>query len=138
MHTVAAALSAYASSLQYDELPADVVHQAKRMIMDTLGCAFGSFDSEPAKIARALAGLVSSKQPASVLCSGQKTSAELAAFANDVMIRYLDFNDTYVSRGTGHPSDSIAALLAAAEVARAGGRELIVSTVLAYEMYCGI
>ncbi len=138
MQTVAEKLGAYAATLKYEDIPADVVHQAKRTIMDTLGCAFGGYDSEPARIARDLAGLVSSSQPATLLCSGQKTSAELATFANDVMIRYLDFNDGYIGKGGGHPSDSISALLAAAEVTRTGGRELIVATVLAYEVYCRI
>jgi 2-methylcitrate dehydratase len=106
--------------------------------MDTLGCAFGGYGSAAARIARDLAATVTSSRPATLLCSGQKTSAELAAFANDVMIRYLDYNDGYISRGSGHPSDSIAALLAAGEVARAGGRELILATVLAYEVFCRI
>lgn len=138
MQTISETLGTYASTLKYEDLPADVVHQAKRTIMDTLGCAFGGFTSEPSKIARDMAGLVSSSQPATILCSGQKTSVDLAAFANDVMIRYLDFNDGYISKGSGHPSDSIAALLAAAEITHAGGRELIAATVLAYEVFCGI
>ena len=138
MQTIAENLGAYASTLKYEDLPAEVTHQVKRFIIDTLGCAFGGYTSEPARIARDLAGLVSSSQPATILCSGQKTSIDLAAFANDVMIRYLDFNDGYIAKGSGHPSDSIAALLSAAEVARAGGRDLIVATVLAYEVFCGI
>ena len=138
MVTVAENLGAYAAALKYEDIPADVAHQAKRTIIDTLGCAFGGYAGEPARIARDLAGLVSSSRPATILCSGQKTSAELATFANDVMIRYLDFNDGYIAKGGGHPSDSIAALLAAAEAARAGGRELVVATVLAYEVYCRI
>ncbi|HKA46147.1 MAG TPA: MmgE/PrpD family protein [Burkholderiales bacterium] len=138
MPTVAENLGAYASTLKYEDLPQEVVHQAKRFILDTLGCAFGGYDSEPARIARDLAATVSSTHPATLLCSGQKTSAELAVFANDVMIRYLDFNDGYISSGSGHPSDSIAALLSAAEVAGAGGRDLIVATVLAYEVFCRI
>src|SRR6185295_6581051 len=111
---------------------------AERIIMDTVGCAFGGYDSEPGKIARNVAGLVSSSQPATILCSGQKTSADQAAFANGVMIRYLDFNDGYVSKGGGHPSDTIAPLLAAGEAARASGRDLILATVLAYEVFCRI
>ena len=136
MQTIAEKIGAYASTLKYEDLPADVIHQAKRTIMDTLACAFGGYDSEPGRIARDVAGLVSSKQPATILCSGQKTSADLAAFANDVMIRYLDFNDGYIAKGGGHPSDSISALLAAAEITHRGGRDLILATVLTYEVYC--
>ena len=135
MQTIAENLGVYAATMKYENLPADVVHQAKRAIVDTLGCAFGGYDNQPARIARDVAGLVSSSQPATIIFSGQKTSAEFAAFANDVMMRYLDFNDGYISDGSGHPSDSIAAMLAAAEVAHAGGRELIVATVIAYEIF---
>jgi 2-methylcitrate dehydratase len=55
---------------------------------------------------------------------------------NGVMIRYLDYNDGYTSVVSGHPSDNIAAVLAAAEAAHAGGERVIAATVLAYEMYC--
>ena len=54
------------------------------------------------------------------------------------MIRYLDFNDGYTSKESGHPSDSIAATLCCTEVANAGGRRLLTSTVLAYEVFCRI
>ncbi|HZM45044.1 MAG TPA: MmgE/PrpD family protein, partial [Burkholderiales bacterium] len=67
MQTVAENLGTYASTLRYEDLPAEVVHQAKRLVLDTLGCAFGGYDSEPARIARDLAGTVSSTQPATVL-----------------------------------------------------------------------
>ena len=52
------------------------------------------------------------------MCSGVKTSPDLAVFANGTMIRYLDFNDGYMSLGGGHPSDTIASLLSTAEVGR--------------------
>ena len=138
MQTIAEQIGAYATNLKYQDIPAEVLHQAKRTITDTLGCALGGYDSGPAKIARDLAGLVSSSQPATILYSGQKTSVDLAAFANDAMVRSLDFNDGYVGKGGGHPSDSIAALLAAAEAAQAGGRDLLLATVLTYEVYCRI
>src|SRR5688572_29971262 len=138
MQTVAEILASYASTLTYEDLPADVIHQTKRTIIDTLGCVFGGYPSEPAKLARNLAASVSSSQPATILGSAQKTSLELAVFANSVMARYLDFNDGYVKKGSGHPSDTIAALVSAAEVAGASGRDLIVATLLAYEVFCGI
>ena len=72
--------------------------------------------------------------------SGIKTSPDLAVFANGVMIRYLDFNDAFVSltHGAGHPSDTIAACLTSAELTGRSGRDLITATVLAYEVFCKI
>jgi 2-methylcitrate dehydratase len=77
MQTLAEQLSAYALSLKYEDLPTDVTHQAKRSLMDALGCAFGGYGSAPSKIARDLASLVTSSEPATILCSGQKTSVDL-------------------------------------------------------------
>jgi len=139
MTTIVERLSSYAAALRYEDLPREVVHQAKRLIIDTLGCALGGYASEPAKIAREIAGSVTSAQPASVMLSGQRSSPDLATFANGVMIRFLDFNDGYTSTGeSGHPSDSIAAVLTTAEIMRRSGREAIAATVLAYEVFCRV
>jgi 2-methylcitrate dehydratase len=60
-------------------------------------------------------------------------------FANGVMIRYLDFNDGYITpKGGGHPSDTIAALLSSAEIAGSSGRDLILATALSYEVFCKV
>jgi 2-methylcitrate dehydratase len=131
-------LSNYTTSLSFSELPGEVVHQAKRLLIDTLGCAIGGYSSEPSKVARALADLISSRQPATVLGSGQQTSLDLATFTNGVMIRYLDFNDGYTSKESGHPSDAIAAVLSPAEIAHADGKNVITAMVLAYEVFCRI
>jgi 2-methylcitrate dehydratase len=127
---LAETLARYAASLKYEDIPEDVVRLAKRTILDTIGCTFGGYDAGPSRIAIRLAGDVSAKQPATVLISGTKTAPDLAVFANGVMIRYLDFNDAFVSlpHGAGHPSDTIAALLSSAEIARRSGRDLITAT----------
>jgi 2-methylcitrate dehydratase len=137
---LAETLAHYAANLKYDDLPEDVVRLAKRTILDTIGCAFGGYEAGPSRIATRLAGGVSAKQPATVLISGVRTSPDLAVFANGVMIRYLDFNDAFVSltHGAGHPSDTIAALLSSAEISGRSGRDLITATVLAYEVFCKI
>jgi 2-methylcitrate dehydratase len=85
MGRIVAYLSDYTAALTFAELPGEVVHYAKRMLIDTLGCAIGGFTSEPSLVARALAGVVSSQQPATVLGSGQQTSLDLATFANGAM-----------------------------------------------------
>jgi 2-methylcitrate dehydratase len=120
MPTIAEQLSSYATSLHYRDLPSEVVHLAKRMIIDTIGCALGGYTSEPSKIARDLAATVTSTQPCTIIGSGLTSSPDLATFANGVMIRYLDYNDGYTSKESGHPSDSIAAVLSATEMAGQG------------------
>jgi 2-methylcitrate dehydratase len=135
--SLAETLARYATGLRYEDLPEDVIRIARRSILDTIGCAFGGYAAGPSRIAIKLASDVSSRQPATVLFSGIKTSPDLAIFANGVMIRYLDFNDAFVSltHGAGHPSDTIAALLTAAELNGRSGRDLVTATVLAYEVF---
>lgn len=136
MPTIAEQMSSWTVALHYRHLPEEVAHLAKRMIIDTLGCALGGYTSEPSKIARDMAATVTSSQPCTVIGSGQSTSPDMATFANGVMIRYLDYNDGYTSQESGHPSDSIAAVLAATEMAGLGGRRAITATVAAYEAFC--
>ena len=129
-------LSAYACGLTYEELGPVVVEQVKRTLVDTMGCAVGGYDSEPAAIARSLAGGVQSAMPSRVLGASMHTAPDLAAFANGVAVRYLDCNDSYFSPGGGHPSDMIPAVLAMAGPLKSDGPTVITAIALAYEVFC--
>jgi 2-methylcitrate dehydratase len=131
-------IAQYALDLDYAALPAEVVHQAKRRIVDTLGCALGGYDAAPCRIARTLAARAKTDRAgARILGTRHVTLPELAAFANGVMARYLDGNDTFPGGG-GHPSDVIAPMLAMAEATNSDGRALIAAVVLAYEVYAAM
>src|ERR1700681_4875922 len=80
--SVAETLASFAVSLRYEDLPADVVRTVKRTILDTIGCAIGSYAAGPSQIAVKLAAGVTARQGATVFCSGIKSSQELATFAN--------------------------------------------------------
>jgi len=56
-------LSDYACRLTFDDLTPETVHQVKRTLVDTLGCASGAFDGEPAAIARRVASRVQGNPP---------------------------------------------------------------------------
>src|SRR5690606_19683340 len=117
----------------FEEIPQAAVDEAKRRIIDSLGCAMGAYDSTPARIARTIAQTASSTDGgATVLTTRHKTTPDLAAFATGVHFRYLDFNDTYLSKEPAHPSDNIAAVLAVAEAQKSGGRDILTAIVLAY------
>lgn len=96
----------------------------------------GAIAGEPGTIARRLAQTMTSIEAATVIGTTSQSSPEWAAFSNGVHFRYLDYNDTYLSKEPAHPSDNIAAVLAAGEPCKAHGRDLILSTVLAYEIQC--
>ncbi|MFC2062658.1 MmgE/PrpD family protein [Chloroflexota bacterium] len=115
--SIAGELARYILDLGFENLPDDVVHHAKRVLLDTIGCAIGGFSSEASKIVqwqvRDLGGL----EESTVIGSGLKTSCLNATLANGVMVRYLDYNDTAfilqrdVYRTGYHPSEVIPATL---------------------------
>jgi 2-methylcitrate dehydratase len=101
---------AYADALQLQDLTPSCVRAAKTHLLDSIGCVLGGFDSPPSRVARAYSRGVSGQPGARVFGDGNITTPDVAAFTNAVMLRYLDFNDTYVA-GSQHPSDLIPAVL---------------------------
>ncbi len=51
------------------------------------------------------------------------------------MIRCLDLNDSYSGQTGAHPSDTFAPVLTCADAVHAGGKEMIIASVLAYEVF---
>ena len=93
-------------------------------VMDVMGCAIAaSEDQEVRRVAKAL-GFTGETGPCTALTLG-KGSVETAAFLNGMMVRFHDWNDTYVGRNGGHPSDIIAAALAAGEEGHCSGDETL-------------
>jgi 2-methylcitrate dehydratase len=136
MTTLAGRLAEYAHALRFEELPAAAVHEVKRRVIDALACAMGAIGSEPGAIARTVARSVTAEPGATVLGTTHRTAPDLAAFGNGALIRYLDYNDTYLSLEPAHPSDNISAALAVGEAERSDGRALITAILLAYELQC--
>jgi 2-methylcitrate dehydratase len=112
------------------------VHEVKRRVLDSLGCALGAWNAQPCKIARRIAQSVRVANGATLWGTRHKTLPDLAAFANGALVRYLDFNDTYLAKEPGHPSDNLAAVLAAGEASRVSGKIVIQAIALAYEVHC--
>ncbi len=133
---IANRLAEYAGGVSYARLPAPVVHEVKRRILDSLGCALGAWNAAPCRIARRLAQAVKAPKGATLWGTTVRTLPDLAAFANGALVRYLDFNDTYLSREPAHPSDNLAAVLALGETVHATGKQVIAALALAYEVQC--
>lgn len=126
-------LARYACDLEADALPEEVTACVRRRFLDSLACILGAYDSTPAKAALAIARTVP-VPTASVFGSDLRTTPDLAAFANGIMVRFLDYNDGYMGKEPGHPSDNLPACLAVAEAEGAFGSELIAAIVVAYEI----
>jgi 2-methylcitrate dehydratase len=126
-------LAEYSCRLRFVDLPQPVVHEAKRRFIDSFATAVGAMDADAYAIAKRCALRVQG-QPH--LLGGGQSSAEWATFVNGLLIRYLDYNDTYLSLEPAHPSDNLAPVLAVGELAGADGRDLLTAAVLAYEIQC--
>ena len=136
MHSLAHRLAEYAVGLEFARLPPVAVHEVKRRLLDSLGCALGAWDAEPCAIARRVASRFSAERGATLWGTAHRAPPDWGAFANGCLVRYFDFNDTYLSKEPAHPSDNIPAALAVAESERIHGRDLIVAIVLGYEIQC--
>ncbi|MDX2198627.1 MAG: MmgE/PrpD family protein [Phycisphaerae bacterium] len=136
MSTLAHRLANYAQSASFDSLGPAAQHEVKRRILDSIGCALGAWKSRPGKVARGIASGVTIANGAGLIGSKHKTTEDLATFANGALVRYLDFNDTYLSKEPAHPSDNIPACLAVGQVMNSNPKDIIAAIALAYEVQC--
>ena len=134
--TMSEQLADFVVRANYEDIPQDARHQLKVRVLDSLGCAIGALDGEPIRLIRQQIADFGG----SALCTliGDSTAApDRAAFYNSALVRYLDFNDSYLAKGeTCHPSDNLGAMLAATEYVAGSGRDLLVSLAVAYQVLC--
>ncbi len=121
---------------EFSALSADTTHACKQHVIDTIASALGAYDEPLSRMARTIARRYAGTPEAGVWGSSLRTSAEAAAFANGVMLRYLDLSDTYLSKSRGHPSDMTSGILAVADHLGADGRSACGAITLAYDVYC--
>jgi 2-methylcitrate dehydratase len=121
----------YGLALNYKLIPQEVIHAAKRCLLDALGCAIGAWDAPGRPICEETVKDLGGKEDVTVIGSGLRTSAPNATLVNSFMVRYLDYNDL---GGGGHNTDSIPAILAVAEREKSGGSDFLVSVVSSYEL----
>lgn len=134
--TYAEQLAAFVVRASYAEISEAARQQLKVRLLDALGCAIGAFEGEPIRLIRAQIEDFGGSGRCTLI-GGGRTAPDRAAFHNSALIRYLDFNDSYLSkRETCHPSDNLGAVLAAAEYAGRSGRELLAALAVAYQVQC--
>jgi len=131
--TITARISRWAAALRYEQISQEAVHEAKRYLLDSLGCALGGFLQHDVKIALGVLGEHGGKGPATVIGTGAKTDPITASLLNALMVRVMDYNDIYWQQDPSHPSDIIPAAMACGERRGKDGRELIVGIVLGHE-----
>jgi 2-methylcitrate dehydratase len=129
-------LAKWATALRYEHLSPAAIEKAKLFWFDSLGCALGGSQQEDARILldhhKDMTGPAAG--PCTCFVSGFKTNPVDAAFLNSHMIRAMDYNDIYWKADPCHPSDIIAGPLALCESLGLSGKDLILATVIAYEI----
>ncbi len=131
--TITAGMSRWAAALSYAQLSQDAVYQAKRFLLDSVGCALGGYQQHDVKIALAVLDEIAGRGRATVIGTGKRIDPVSASLANGLMIRCMDYNDIYWKQDPSHPSDIFPAALAGCERAKSDGKELIVGLVLGHE-----
>src|SRR5215831_9986780 len=129
-------LSDFIVNASFTDISGVAVRELKTRVLDSLGCALGGLDSE---LIRSLKDHIDDfgGRAQCTLIGGGKTAPDRAAFFNSALVRYLDFNDSYLAkRETCHPSDNLGAVLAAAEYAQASGRDFLTALAVAYQIQC--
>jgi 2-methylcitrate dehydratase len=134
--TLVEQLAAFVVRITYEDLSEEACRQLKIRVVDALGCAIGAVEGPPLKMLRAQLEDFGGK-PLVTLIGGGKTAPDRAAFYNSALVRYLDYNDSYIAKKeTCHPSDNLGAVLAAGEYARKNGKEFLTALALAYQVQC--
>lgn len=131
--TITAAMSRWAAGLQFKDLSPEAVYQAKRFLLDSMGCALGGYQQHDVRIALALLDEIAGPGRATVIGTGKRIDPVSASLANALMVRCMDYNDIYWKQDPSHPSDIFPAAIACGERARSNGKELIVGLVLGHE-----
>lgn len=131
--TISRQIAEYAVNLRYEDLPEEVIHEVKRYLYDSIGCALGAIHTKDVNIIKEIYEEMGGKEEATIFGFDLKMPAVNASFLNSLMIRALDYNDIYWKEDPSHPSDIIPAALAMAERVDASMKDVIVAIVLAYE-----
>src|SRR5437870_5641387 len=126
-------LAAFVAQTSFDSLPPDVVHESKRILLDSLGCALAAGGQLKGKIGVEFArGLGGSDTTATIVGSTQRSSIFGAAFANGELINALDFDAVLPP---GHVSPYVLpGALAVAETGHLPGSDLLLAVAISHEI----
>ncbi|HWI15852.1 MAG TPA: MmgE/PrpD family protein [Burkholderiales bacterium] len=130
-------LSGFLARSRYEDVPAAVRHEAKRAMLNWLGCAIGASRHETTERMLAAIRPFAGAPHAAVLGRSERLDALHAALVNGVSSHVLDFDDTH-ARAVHVSAPVMPALLAYGEWKQLGGRDLIHAFVLGVEAECRI
>ncbi|MEG8947069.1 MmgE/PrpD family protein [Rosettibacter firmus] len=132
--SISRVISEFAINLRYNDLPQPVIETTKRFLYDSIGCAFGAYNTKDVNIVHNVLVNMGGKEESTIIAFGEKIPAINATLINSLMIRSLDFNDIYWKEDPSHPSDLIPAALSAGEIINATMQNILTAIVIGYEI----
>src|SRR5262245_53928382 len=134
--TQAEHLADFVVNASFSDISGFAVRELKTRVLDSFGCALGALGNDLICLVQQQIDDFGGRGQC-MMIGGAKTAPDRAAFFNCALVRYLDFNDSYLARGeTCHPSDNLGAVLAASEWANVTGRDFLTGLALAYQIQC--
>lgn len=133
MEKVMAALAGFASGIRYEDLPANVVRETRRMLLDSIGVAFAAQSIDKGRICTEVSQRLGGAPEATILGARGKVSASNAALANGELINALDYDALFIPGGHIAPY-VVPAILAMAEARDDSGKDLLVALAVGTEI----
>lgn len=124
----------FVERLDYDDVPKDVIEEAKLHILDTLGVALSTCDMDFAQIMLEVAKSLGGPPESSTIGSGYRLSAANAALVNGTMAHGLDYDDTHKGAVLHMSTFVVSTAIAMAESKGKSGKSTIVSAIAGYEV----
>ena len=134
METISQRWAKFTLELKYDNIPPEAIKEAKRFLLDSVGCAFSALNNKDTQAAYNYLEDLGGKKQATIIGWGTKTNLPQATLMNSLLIRALDYNDIYWEQDPSHPSDIIPAVLSTGEFMKKNGKEVLTGIILAYEL----
>ena len=130
----AESLASFALGASWADIDRHARQRLRAHVLDTLGCALGALDAPLPGAVRAHVEALGGT-PSCTLIGGGRSALDRAAFYHVVLVRQLGLQDALLARaGASHPSEDLAPLLAAAELAGGSGKALLTALAVAYQI----
>ena len=134
METISQRWAKFALGLNYENIPSVAIKEAKRFLLDSVGCAFSALDNKDTQAAYNYIQDLGGKEQAAIIGWGTKVNLPQATLMNSLLVRALDYNDIYWEQDPSHPSDIIPAVLSTGEFMKKNGKEVLIGIIIAYEL----
>jgi len=129
---ITSTLADWVTRTRFEDVPDDVIHVAKRLVLDVLANAIGGSSTSAAALGVKTLRSLGGAEQSTVLVHGFRTSAPHAAFANVLMAGALEADDTPLQLGH-HAHTAVLPALALAEQAPVSGSDYLLAVALGYE-----